>query len=161
PNFLAMASAGQVPVLRLPDGTVIDQSNAITSYIAEQTGSDLIPVDPVKKAQMLAWMFWEQYSHETAIAVRRFRKLYLGLPDDEIDPALLTKGYAALDRMESQLSSQDWIVADQPTLADVALVAYTRVAHEGGFDLKEYPNVRGWIARVETHLDIPHITEHA
>lgn len=160
-DYLAISSAGQVPVLRLPDETVIEQSNAIATYIAEQTGSDLIPSNSEKRAQMLAWMFWEQYSHETAIAVRRFRKAYQGLPDDEIEPHLLPKGYAALDRMETQLEGQSWIVADQPTLADVSLVAYTRVAHEGGFDLAAYPRVRDWIARVENLLNIPHITEQA
>lgn len=160
-DFLALSTAGQVPVLRLPDDTVIEQSNAILFYIAEQASSSLIPTNAVMKAQMLAWMFWEQYSHETAIAVRRFRKAYQNLPEDQIEAHLFPKGYAALDRMENQLQGQPWIVGDDMTLADIALVAYTRVAHEGGFDLAKYPNIRGWISHVEEQLNIPHITEPA
>lgn len=159
PEFLAMSPAGQVPVMRVPGRSAIDQSNAIMMFIAEGEDSDLIPNNRFKRAQMMGWLFWEQYSHETAIAVRRFKKAYQGLSDDELDPALLTKGYAALQRMEDQLADNACIVGDTLTLADIALVAYTRVAHEGGFDLAPYPRVIKWIEQTEDALDIPHARE--
>lgn len=159
PEFLALNPSGQVPVLRVPARGPLEQSNAIILFIAEGEGSDLIPNNRFRRAEMMAWLFWEQYSHETAIAVRRFRKAYLGLPDDEIDPALLTKGYAALARMEKQLSQTACIVGDDLSLADIALVAYTRVAHEGGYDLAAYPRVIDWIGHTERALKIPHARE--
>ena len=159
PEFLAMSPAGQVPVLRVPGRGAIDQSNAIMLFIAEGEDSDLIPNNRFKRAQMMGWLFWEQYSHETAIAVRRFRKSALNLPDDEIDPSLLPKGYTALQRMEDQLADNACIVGDDLTLADIALVAYTRVAHEGGFDLAPYPRVIKWIEQTEDALGIPHARE--
>ena len=159
PEFLAMSPAGQVPVLRVPARGALDQSNAIMLFIAEGEDSDLIPNNRFKRAQMMGWLFWEQYSHETAIAVRRFRKSALNLPDDEIDPSLLPKGYAALQRMEDQLADNACIVGDDLTLADIALVAYTRVAHEGGFDLAPYPRVIKWIEQTEDALGIPHARE--
>ena len=123
-------------------------------YLAE--GSDLIPSDSFQRAQMNSWLFWEQYSHETAIAVRRFKKHYLKLPDSEIDPDLMAKGRRALGVMEMQLTYTDWLVGDGLTCADIALVAYTRVAHEGGFDLSEFPSVERWVSRVEGALSIGH-----
>lgn len=160
-EFLAMNPVGQVPLARWPDGRSLPQSNAIMLYLAEAQGSDLIPVDPFKKAQMMSWLFWEQYSHETAIAVRRWHKHYLQKPDDEIDPDLLPKGRRSLGIMEMQLTYTDWLVGDAMTLADVALVAYTRVAHEGGFDLSEFPAVERWVSRTEAALNIPHAREAA
>lgn len=159
PEFLAMSPAGQVPVLRVPARGAVEQSNAIMLFIAEGEESDLIPNNRFKRALMMSWLFWEQYSHETAIAVRRFHKAYKKRSDDEIDPALLTKGYAALQHMEDQLTETACIVGDQLTLADIALVAYTRVAHEGGFDLGAYPRVIKWISQTEDALGIPHARE--
>jgi len=159
PDFLALNPNGQVPVLRVPAGGAIDQSNAIMLYLAEGTDSQLIPNNRLRRAEMMSWLFWEQYNHETSIAVRRFRKAYLGLPDEEIDPDLLPKGHAALGRMEDQLAGQNWMCGSDMTLADIALVAYTRVAHEGGFDLANYQGVIDWIARTETALNIPHARE--
>jgi len=159
PEFLEMNPAGQVPVMRVPARGAIGQSNAIMMFIAEGEDSDLIPNNRFLRAEMMGWLFWEQYSHETAIAVRRFRKAYQNLPDEEIDPALLTKGYAALQRMEDQLSESACFVGDNLTLADIALVAYTRVAHEGGFDLSAYPRVIKWIEQTEDALSIPHARE--
>jgi glutathione S-transferase len=121
-------------------------------YLAE--GSALIPADPYERALMYQFLFWEQNSHETAIAVRRFQKHYLGKPDDQIDPALLKKGHAALSLMEDHLKSHDFFPAAAVTLADVALVAYTRLAPEGGFELAAYPGIRAWIGRVEAALRI-------
>ncbi|MEM9181110.1 MAG: glutathione S-transferase family protein [Pseudomonadota bacterium] len=153
-EFLSLNPVGQVPIARWPDGRVLPQSNAIMLYLAE--GSDLIPEDSFQRAQMNSWLFWEQYSHETSIAVRRFKKHYLKLPDDEIDPQLMVKGRRALGVMEMQLTWTDWLVGDALTCADIALVAYTRVAHEGGFDLAEFPNVERWVSRVEGALSIGH-----
>ena len=160
-DFLAVNPAGQVPLARWPDGRALPQSNAIMLYLAEQAGSELVPADPFRNAQMMSWLFWEQYSHETAIAVRRFHKHYLKTPDDQIDPQLLAKGRRALGVMELQLTYTDWLVGDAMTLADIALVAYTRVAHEGGFDLSEFPSVERWVSRTEAALGIPHAKEAA
>jgi len=159
PEFLAMSPSGQVPVARVPRRGPIDQSNAIILFIAEGEDSALIPNNRYERGQMMSWLFWEQYNHESSIAVRRFRKLYLGLPDEEIDPALLTKGYAALQHMEDQLAHQPFIAGGKMTLADIALVAYTRVAHEGGYDLATYPHVLKWIEQIEDALNIPHARE--
>ncbi len=153
-EFLSLNPVGQVPIARWPDGRVLPQSNAIMLYLAE--GSDLIPEDAFQRAQMNSWLFWEQYSHETSIAVRRFKKHYLKLPDEEIDPQLMVKGRRALGVMEMQLTWTDWLVGDTMTCADIALVAYTRVAHEGGFDLAQFPNVERWVSRVEGALSIGH-----
>lgn len=156
--FLAINPFGQVPVIEFSNGRTLAQSNAIISYLAE--GSGLVPTDKFERAKMLEWMFWEQYSHETAIAVRRFQKLYLQTPEDEIDPNLLAKGRRALGRMELALLSSDWIAGgEQMTLADISLLAYTRLAHEGGFDLNEFPAVQAWIARCERELGLPHLHE--
>ena len=155
--FMQMNPSGQVPVMRLPDGRILPQSNAIMLYLAEtQRGQDLIPVDPFERAKMMSWLFWEQYSHEPYIAVRRFRKKFMNMTDDELDPQLLARGRRALGVMEMQLTFADYFVGQSVTLADIALVAYTRVAHEGGFDLSEFPSVQRWVARVETDLGIEH-----
>ena len=103
---------------------------------------------------MFEWLFWEQYSHEPYVAVARFQRLCAASAADEIEPRLMERGHAALARMEAALTGADWLVGDGPTLADLALVAYTRVAHEGEFDLTAYPAVRGWIARVEAAFGI-------
>ena len=152
PDFLAKFPMGQVPAMELADGRRLAQSNAMILHLAD--GSTLIPSDPFARAQMLQWMFWEQYSHEPAIAVRRFQKHYLGKADDEIDPALERKGRAALDLMEQHLGRHAWFAGDRPSCADVTLVAYTRVAPEGGFDLAEWPVVQDWVARTEQALAI-------
>ncbi|WP_300532180.1 glutathione S-transferase family protein [Maricaulis sp.] len=151
-DFLAINPAGQVPCLVRPDGRILAQSNAIIFHLAE--GSPLIPEDRFDMAKMLEWMFWEQYSHEPYIAVRRFRMAYQGLSPEEIDSDLYAKGRRALGVLEMRLLSRDFIVADQLSLADVALVAYTRVADEGGFDLDEFLNVRAWVSRVESEMGI-------
>lgn len=153
-EFLSLNPVGQVPIARWPDGRVLPQSNAIMLYLAE--GSDLLPEDSFQRAQMNSWLFWEQYSHETSIAVRRFKKHYLKLPDSEIDPQLMVKGRRALGVMEMQLTWTDWLVGENLTCADIALVAYTRVAHQGGFDLAQFPNVERWVSRVEGALSIGH-----
>jgi glutathione S-transferase len=160
--FMQMNPSGQVPVMRLPDGRILPQSNAIMLYLADtQRGQDLIPVDPFERAKMMSWLFWEQYSHEPYIAVRRFRKKYMNQSDEELDPQLLARGRRALGVMEMQLTFSDYFVGQSLTLADIALVAYTRVAHEGGYDLSEFPSVQRWVARVETDLGIDHARQAA
>ena len=154
PEFLGMNPAGQVPVIRLADGRVLAQSNAIIFYLAE--GSALIPANAFDRALMLQWMFWEQYSHETVIAVRRFHKAFLKKPESEIDPALLPKGERVLTVMNDHLAKTPYFVGNKLTLADIALVAYTRWAHEGGFDLARYPGVMAWVRRVENDLGLDH-----
>lgn len=156
--FLALNPFGQVPVVQLDDGRTLSQSNAIILHFAES--SDLVPQDAFERAKMLEWMFWEQYSHEPTIAVRRFQKHYLKKSDDAIDADLMAKGRRALGRMEMALISNDFIAGGAAiTLADIALLAYTRMAHEGGFDLTEFPAVHAWVARCELELGLPHLHE--
>ena len=149
-EFLSINPAGQVPCLVRQDGRTLAQSAAIMLYLAE--GSDLIPPDPFDRAKMMEWLYWEQYSHEPAIAVRRYQKAFLNKRDDEIDPFLMNKGRRALGVMELRLVARDYFVTDAMTLADIALYAYTHVAGEGGFDLEDFPAVRAWLHRVEHEL---------
>jgi len=151
-DFLAMNPAGQVPALVLDDGRPLAQSNAIILHLAE--GSALIPSDAYDRAKMLEWMFWEQYSHEPYVAVARFQVKYQGKPVADLEPRLVERGKGALQRMEDGLGQTGFLVGERVTLADVALVAYTRMAHEGGFDLAGYPKVKAWVARVERALNI-------
>jgi glutathione S-transferase len=152
PEFLAINPAGQVPTVVLEDGRPLAQSNAIILHLAE--GSSLIPADPYDRARMYEWLFWEQYSHEPYVAVVRFQMAFLGKSRADIEPRLVERGEAALQRIEDGLAASPFLVGDALTLADVALVAYTRVAHEGGFDLARYPAVQAWVARVEAELNI-------
>ena len=152
PEFLAINPAGQVPVAILADGRMLAQSNAIMLHLAEHT--DLVPADPYDRAKMFEWLFWEQYSHEPAIAVRIARRHFLKQREEELDPALITKGNAALARMQLQFAQTPYLVGGALTLADIALVAYTRYAHRGGFDLAHYPAVKVWVARVERELGL-------
>jgi len=152
PEFLAMNPAGQVPVVVLNDGRPLAQSNAIILHLAE--GSALIPSDAYDRARMLEWMFWEQYSHEPYVAVARFQVRYQGKPVADLEPRIVERGRAALQRLEDGLAATPFLVGSTVTLADVALVAYTRVAHEGGFTLADYPGVKAWVARAEEALGI-------
>ncbi len=151
--FLAINPWGQVPTAVLADGRVLAQSNAIMLHLAE--GSALVPADAYARAKMFEWLFWEQYSHEPVIAVRRFRVKFQNLRDDEIDRSLHTKGIAVLARMEQATADAAYLTGDALTLADIALVAYTRWAGEGDYDLAPFPRLRAWIARVERDLHLP------
>lgn len=151
-EFLTMNPAAQVPAVVFDDGRTLAQSNAIIGWFGE--GTAFVPADPWARAKMYEWLFWEQYSHEPYIAVARFQRAFLGKAADEIEPRLMERGRAALERMEAALTDADWLVGEGPTLADLALVAYTRVAHEGGFELRPYPAVRRWIGRVEAAFGI-------
>lgn len=157
PDFLKLNPAGQVPTIVLADGRTLAQSNAIMLHLAE--GSDLIPRDPYLRAKMFEWLFWEQNSHEIFIAVRIARRHYLKQRDEDLDPALMTRGKAALARMEQHLCQTPFLVGATPTLADIALLAYTRKAELGGFDLASYPSVQAWIARMEGELGLGPFSE--
>jgi len=152
PAFLAMSPAGQVPLLRFDDGRTLAQSNAIILHFAE--GSRLIPKDGFLRAKMLEWLFWEQYSHEPYVAVARFQLHYLGKAASDLEPKIVERGKAALKLLDDALLNRDFLVGGALSLADVALVAYTRVADEGGFALADYPAVERWIAQVEDALGI-------
>src|SRR5581483_10994499 len=128
PQFLKLNSAGQVPVVEFDNGRTLAQSNAIIRYLAR--GSDLIPADPFAAAKMDEWLFWEQYSHEPVIAVCRFQMVYLGRSAADLDPDKVKRGYGALARMEQQLAATRFLVGHALTLADIALLAYTRLAHQ-------------------------------
>ncbi|TXN03367.1 glutathione S-transferase family protein [Methylobacterium sp. WL64] len=152
PAFLTLNPAGRVPLVVFPDGETLSESNAIIVYLAE--GSTLVPEAARDRARMLQWMFWEQYSHEPYIAVRRYQLHYLKRAPDALDPKLAERGTDALRLMQATLERAAFMAGDALTLADVALVAYTRMAHEGGFDLAAYPAIRAWIPRVEAGLGI-------
>ena len=152
-QFLKLNNAGQVPVVEFDDGRTLAQSNAIIRYLAR--GSDLIPSDAFAAAKMDEWLFWEQYSHEPVIAVCRYQMVYLGRPASELDPDKVKRGYAALARMEHELATSRFFVGRMLTLADIALLAYTRLAHEGGFRLDDYASVRQWIGEAEKSLGLP------
>jgi glutathione S-transferase len=151
-DFLSLNPAGQVPTAILGDGRVLAQSNAIILHLAD--GSNLIPKDAYDRAKMFEWLFWEQYSHEPYVAVARFHRFLLGKGPEGVEPRIMQRGEAALERLELQLQATPFLVRDALTLADVALVAYTRVADEGGFDLARYPAIQAWVARVEAALRI-------
>jgi glutathione S-transferase len=138
----------RVPTLVLDDGRPLAESGAILWYFGE--GTRFVPADPYERAQVLQWIFFEQYDHEPALAVVRFWLRYSGRPEafagrlEERTAA----GYRALDALERGLEGRVWLVGSGMTLADIALYAYTHVAHEGGFDLARYPAIRAWLERV-------------
>ncbi|PYC21045.1 glutathione S-transferase [Aquipseudomonas alcaligenes] len=149
--FLAKNPNGKIPVLELEDGTCLWESNAILNFLAD--GSAFIPSEPRLRTQMLQWQFFEQYSHEPYVAVARFIQLYLGLPEARREEyeVCQVRGRKALKVMEQQLQRTPYLVGEQYTIADIALYAYTHVAHEGGFDLSAYPAIQAWLARVASH----------
>jgi glutathione S-transferase len=151
-QFLKLNGAGQVPVVEFDDGRALAQSNAIIRDLARD--SELIPADAFAAAKMDEWLFWEQYSHEPYIAVCRFQMRYLGKSASDLDSEKVRRGYAALARMEQQLAATRFLIGDRFSLADVALLAYTRLAHEGGFHLDGYAAVRRWIDAAGQALDL-------
>ena len=156
PGFLAKNPNHRVPLVEWSDGRLLAESNAILCYFAE--GTPLLPVDRWERAQVLQWLFFEQYSHEPYIAVVRFWH-FAGLLEENRAalPAKVERGYHALNVMEEHLAKHPFFVADRYTVADIALFAYTHVAHEGGFDLSRYPGIQAWIERVQAqprHLAI-------
>ena len=152
PEFLALNPMGQIPVIELDDGRHLAQSNAIIRYLAR--GSSLLPDDAFTQAKIDEWLFWEQYSHEPYIAVCRFHMLYLKRSKEAREAWRVERGEKALDLMESELQGREFLVGNTFTIADIALLAYTRAAHEGGFDLASRPNVQAWIVRCEKALKL-------
>ncbi|HEY4621812.1 MAG TPA: glutathione S-transferase family protein [Gaiellaceae bacterium] len=138
----------RVPTVVLDDSRPLAESNAILWYFGD--GTEYVPDDPYERAQVLQWMFFEQYSHEPYIAVVRFWLAYSGEPERFADqvPARRKGGYAALDAMERHLEGRDFLVGGRYSIADIGLYAYTHVAHEGDFALTAYPAIRSWLDRV-------------
>jgi len=157
PAFLAMNPNGKVPLLRLPDGRFLAESNAMLLYLAE--GSSLLPEDPFRRALVHQWLFWEQYSHEPYIAVARFLLHFdhgLEVLDERL-AYLHQRGCDALALMDGELGGRQFIAGDGFTVADIALYAYTHKAAEGGFDLQPYARVRRWLRDVAArpgHFDL-------
>jgi len=151
-EYLARFPMGQVPGVELDDGRTLAQSNAIIRYLS--SGSPLLPEDAFTQAKIDELLFWEQYSHEPYIATTRYHIVYLKRSLDQRERWRVERGEAALDFMERMLAGRRWLVGDALTIADIALLAYTRLAHEGGFDLSGRGNVRDWIARCEGELGL-------
>lgn len=149
PEFLAKNRNGRVPLLEVSDGRFLAESNAMLCYLAE--GTPLLPDDRWPRAQVLQWLFFEQYSHEPYIATVRFWIHYMDKREEWKDKIAEArpKGYAALGVMEDQLARTPFLAGESYTIADIALYAYTHVAHEGDYDLTDYPALRAWLARVE------------
>ena len=158
PAFLAKNPNGRIPVLELDDGTCLAESNAIMFYLAE--GTALLPKDRLARAQVLQWLFFEQYSHEPNIATVRFW-LHTEMTDERrtLLPSKRAQGYAALQVMERRLTDRTFFVGERYTIADIALYAYTHVADEGGFDLTPYAAVSAWLARVQSQPQHVPITQ--
>ncbi|MBE9205137.1 glutathione S-transferase family protein [Nostoc sp. LEGE 06077] len=159
PEFLSKNPNGKIPVLEVEPGNYLTESNAILAYLSEYT--EFLPYDRFLKAQVLQWLFFEQYSHEPYIATSRFWISILGKAE-EYQAALAQKqepGYAALRVMENHLQSQMYFVGDRYTIADIALFAYTHVADEGGFDLSRFPAIQRWIECIKAqprYISITH-----
>jgi len=148
-EFLAINPNGRIPVLVTPDNRVLPESSAALWYLAK--GSKLMPEDPFQQAQVLQWMFFEQYNHEPNIATSRYWIHVLG-EQEKYAEALAEKqqkGHDALAVMETHLSDRDFFVGRDYSIADIALYAYTHVAGQGGFSLDAYPAIRGWLERVK------------
>jgi glutathione S-transferase len=136
----------RVPTLVLDDERPLGESGAILWYLGD--GTTYVPADPYDRAKVLQWMFFEQYSHEPYVAVPRFW-LTKGIEVDEETLAERQRvGYRAFDAMEGHLAGHDYLVAGRYSIADIALYAYTHVAHEGGFDMSRYPAINAWLGRV-------------
>jgi glutathione S-transferase len=165
PEFLAKNPEGRIPVLELPDGRYLAESNAILVYLAE--GTPFLPGDRFQRAEVLRWMFFEQHSHEPAIAAARYwLHLVKGgreLRTHEIDQ-WMERGYEALALMERHLASRRYFAGERTTVADLALYAHTHVAQEGEFDLAGFPHVVEWLARIAAepgHLRMDELAKSA
>jgi glutathione S-transferase len=158
PEYLAKNPNGKVPLLELDDGRFIAESNAMLLYLAENTR--YLPKDAYERALVYQWLFFEQYSHEPYVAVRRALMVYPERARDATPERLastLVGGEKALGVMEEQLKKTPFLVGDSLTVADIALYAYTHEAHRGGFDMARYPAVNAWLARVaadEGHVSL-------
>jgi len=161
PEFLEKVNPnGRVPVLETEDGRLLPESNAILCYLAE--GTPFIPEDRYRRAQVLQWMFFEQYSHEPNIATPRYWITHGLQMTEERRVMLVSKrrlGYTALGVMEGHLKNRVFFVGDRYSVADIALYAYTHVAHQGGFELEGMPALRAWLERVAAQPDHVPITQ--
>jgi glutathione S-transferase len=158
--FRKLNPNGKVPVLQIDDTTCLAESDAILCYLAE--GTPLLPADRLARAQVLQWMFFEQYSHEPNVAVARFILQFLKQADDPRLPEKTAGSYRALDVMESHLATRTFFVGERYTVADIALYAYTHVADEANLDLSRYPAIRAWLARVREqprHVEMPGVDQ--
>lgn len=159
PEFLDLNPAGRVPVLE-NDGFVLPESNAQLWYLAQ--GTDYWPTDLHDQAQVMRWLFWEQYSHEPYIAVIRYLRHY-GEPGEATERTIQERTPGAIDALnvlEQALADSDWLVK-RPSIADLALYAYTHVSHEAGLPLDDYPNIRKWVERVEGLPGFVPLTDYA
>jgi glutathione S-transferase len=158
PAFLAKNPNHRFPLLEWPDGRRLAESNAILFHLAE--GTPVLPEDRFERAQVLQWMFFEQYSHEPYVAVVRFWHFSGQLESHRAElPAKLERGHHALGVMEQHLSERAFFVAERYSVADVALYAYTHVADEGGFELGRYPAVGRWLEGVRSQPGHVRITD--
>ncbi len=151
PAFLRKFPNGRIPAVEFDDGRLLFESNAIISYLAEDT--PFMPADRFQHAQVLQWLFFEQYSHEPYIASVRYLVMHPDVADPRrtiVDTLMRPRGYNALGVMEGHLKSREWFVGERYSIADIALYAYTHVADEGGFDLANYPAIRRWLERVKS-----------
>jgi len=148
PEFMRKFPNGRIPAVEFDDGRRLFESNAIISYFAE--GTPFMPADRFQRAEVLQWMFFEQYSHEPNIATARAWVTILRIADQRRDEFEQKRklGYDALGVMETHLRGREWFVGSSYSIADIALYAYTHVAEEGGFDLSGFPAVRAWLGRV-------------
>jgi len=160
PEFLRKFPNGRIPAVEIEDEKLLFESNAIIAYLAE--GTPFMQIDRFQRAQVLQWLFFEQYSHEPYIASVRYLVIHPEVKDPRrsiIETLMRPRGYEALGVMEGHLKSRDWFVGDRYSIADIALYAYTHVADEGGFDLSNYPATRAWLERVKSqprHIPITH-----
>ena len=152
-EFKKMNPNTRIPVLVLDDGSTLTESNAILNFLAD--GTEFLPADRFLRAQVLQWQFFEQYSHEPYIATARYINKYLGLPEDRRAEyeGKQAGGHKALAVMEQRLAQADFLVGEALTIADISLYAYTHVAHEGGFDLRDYTAIGKWLERIEQHAN--------
>jgi glutathione S-transferase len=153
PEFLARYPLGRIPAVEFDDGRRLAESNAIARYLAR--GSALLPDDAFTQAKIDELLFWEQYSHEPYVATTRYHIVYLKRSLGEREAWRVERGEAALDAMDRRLlAGRSWLVGETMTIADIALLPYTRLAPEGGFDLASRVHVRAWIARCEDALGL-------
>ena len=158
PEFLAKNPNHRIPLLEWPDGRRLAESNAILFYLA--TGTRYLPEDPWLRAQILQWMFFEQYSHEPYIAVARFWHFSGQVEAHTAElPAKMERGYHALNVMEQHLAAHEYFGGPAYSVGDIALYAYTHVAGEGGFDLSPYAHITAWLARVAAQQRPVRITD--
>ncbi|MGF1494433.1 MAG: glutathione S-transferase family protein [Microcoleaceae cyanobacterium] len=153
-EFLSKNPNGRVPTVEFESGQFLAESNAVLYYFSQ--GTPFFPTDTWQQAQVMQWMFFEQYSHEPFIATSRYWISILGKAEEYREELRRKQepGYAALNVMEQHLSrnhssSRNFFVGDQYTIADICLFAYTHVAHEGGFDLTRFPTIQAWIEQMQ------------